>query len=468
MSRSGKLVGVVLFLLYNYYLCSNCEVNLNDNNEAATFSKAAFSILQKKLGENSILTILVFSRNQNLFDDVIDKIIHQAQGTINVIVQKVKSFTVIGSFEFSNEVLRCNGTCLCLYALEKTFPLDAFYNFYDHNVRDNRLLMYIHKSSVDETLFLIQNSEGARYNPSRIHFLFDTTDKNFIDLVVIEPYTPQACSHYQSSVINRFSKQSLEWEKSPQPIDLIENFHGCEIYVIVFENYADGIDIEETETGKVVFSGYYVDILNEYAKIANVKLTLKLPSPSDLNFMSRGTTTVQLNLHPMRVMYGDNNVGSLIPLVHRELFFAIPPGEPYTDWEILLLAYDTPTWILISVTFAASFIMILIINFMPTFVRNFVFGTGVTTPYLNVLIAFFGLSQVTLPARNFARFLLTLFIIWCLIIRTGYLGLLFEFMQGDKRKPEIKTIKELFQHNFTFVLDRTGLFFKKQMEEFER
>jgi len=89
-------------------------------------------------------------------------------------------------------------------------------------------------------------------------------------------------------------------------------------------------------------------------------------------------------------------------------------------------------------------------------VRNFVFGRNVTTPTLNVLIAFFGLSQGVLPRRNFARFLLTLFIMWSLIIRTCYQGKLFEYLQGDMRNPEIQTIKELVKHNFIYYYDKTN------------
>jgi len=56
------------------------------------------------------------------------------------------------------------------------------------------------------------------------------------------------------------------------------------------------------------------------------------------------------------------------------------------------------------------------------------------------------------PRRNFARFLLMLFIIWSLIFRTCYQGLLFEYLQGDGRKPPIKSIKELLSRNLTYFI----------------
>jgi len=59
-------------------------------------------------------------------------------------------------------------------------------------------------------------------------------------------------------------------------------------------------------------------------------------------------------------------------------------------------------------------------------------------PALNVLSVFFGLGQMILPGRNFARFLLMLFIIWSLIVTTGYQSVMFEHLQTDNRKPPIQ------------------------------
>jgi len=145
-----------------------------------------------------------------------------------------------------------------------------------------------------------------------------------------------------------------------------------------------------------------------------------------------------------------------VHFVEKELYFIVPEGELYTEWEKLFLAFDEVTWLLIVITFAASFAVIIFIsNFMSRRVQDFVFGEDVTTPSLNVLIALFGLGQIVLPGRNFARFLLTMFIIWSLIIRTCYQGLLFEYMIGEGRKPAIKTIDELLERNLTYHIHMT-------------
>jgi hypothetical protein len=75
-------------------------------------------------------------------------------------------------------------------------------------------------------------------------------------------------------------------------------------------------------------------------------------------------------------------------------------------------------------------------------IRNLVIGENVNTPSLNVAAHFFGLGQIEIPQRNFARFLVMMFILYCLIIRTTWQSKMFEFMQKEMRKPEVKTIKE--------------------------
>jgi hypothetical protein len=84
-------------------------------------------------------------------------------------------------------------------------------------------------------------------------------------------------------------------------------------------------------------------------------------------------------------------------------------------------------------------------------------------PSRNIML---GGGLFTLPARNFARFNLMMFILFCLIIRTAYQGVQFNMMfevrsicvhveRGfnfdlqDLRPKDIQTIEELFARNFT-------------------
>jgi hypothetical protein len=56
---------------------------------------------------------------------------------------------------------------------------------------------------------------------------------------------------------------------------------------------------------------------------------------------------------------------------------------------------------------------------------------------------------IVLPARNFARFNLILYILFCLIIRTAYQGVQFELMLKEVRPRDVQSIDELIEKNFT-------------------
>jgi ribosomal protein S13 len=61
--------------------------------------------------------------------------------------------------------------------------------------------------------------------------------------------------------------------------------------------------------------------------------------------------------------------------------------------------------------------------------------------------------MMTLPGRNFARFILMNYIWFALIIRTGYQGVQFEMMLKEMRPRDIETIDELIANNYTIYTD---------------
>lgn len=95
---------------------------------------------------------------------------------------------------------------------------------------------------------------------------------------------------------------------------------------------------------------------------------------------------------------------------------------------------------------------ILLINYKLKNVRNFVFGRNVKTPGMNMLAAVFGLQQIILPTRNFARFILMMFLLFCLVIRNAYQGALYIFLQSDGRHKEIQSIDEMNAMGFKYYI----------------
>lgn len=124
------------------------------------------------------------------------------------------------------------------------------------------------------------------------------------------------------------------------------------------------------------------------------------------------------------------------------------PGELYTSYEKLLLPFDNATWILLHLTFLIAFISVFIINRLPNFIQNRFYGENVQTPALNIISTFFGLTQRKIPKEYFPRFLLILFIFFCLIFRTCYQSKMYEFITSAPRRTPPLSVQDLKDRNY--------------------
>lgn len=133
-------------------------------------------------------------------------------------------------------------------------------------------------------------------------------------------------------------------------------------------------------------------------------------------------------------------------------FIFVPSGEKHSGYEKLLLPFDVVTWVCILITFSMAYTTVFLLNFTKPSIKTFVFGKNDKTPSLNIAIAFFVISQTTLPRTNFARYLLMTFIMYSMIIRTAYQGKMFEFMQKNTSKPGIQSFQELIEKDYTLYM----------------
>ena len=108
------------------------------------------------------------------------------------------------------------------------------------------------------------------------------------------------------------------------------------------------------------------------------------------------------------------------------------PAVSYTSYEKLMLPFDITTWMCLLFTFAIAFVVIFASRQTSEDKQNIIFGVKVQTPSLNVVGAFFGITQTRLPENNFARFILILFIFFCLIFRTAYQGKIYSLSVINK------------------------------------
>jgi hypothetical protein len=214
------------------------------------------------------------------------------------------------------------------------------------------------------------------------------------------------------------------------------NFHGCKLFVQRDEGAGSGV----------------IDIILDVVKLVNATY-----ASSKKNLAGDLIATLTSRY--------DNSLTSF-PFVTDTMIFIVPQGELFTPVEKMFKPFAFEVWIAILITLNIGLVSIWLISLFPVVVRNFVFGRFINTPSLNLLSIFLNGGQHKVPTRNFSRFLLTNFVIWCLIIRTCYQSELFKHLQSDERKPPVSTFAQIAEKNFTVLMSGVESFHENLEAQF--
>jgi hypothetical protein len=209
--------------------------------------------------------------------------------------------------------------------------------------------------------------------------------------------------------------------------------------------------VEDKHTLK---DGFIIDVLQNLEKELNFKASYIKGPFRNIRFkqVQMILWIFCLPIGQNEAIYGRAQIHLSRPLLIAKDLILVPPGQAFSSYEKLSFPFDKETWFLIAFTFLVSYFVIFIINFASIKIRNLVFGERVASPSLNVAAHFFGLGQLVLPRRNFARFLVMSFIIYSLIIRSAWQGKMFEFLNKEQRKPQVESVEEAKEKYFEFYL----------------
>lgn len=275
-----------------------------------------------------------------------------------------------------------------------------------------------------------------------------------LKLIRYNMFTKSAFLKPQPIELNRFSSLTMKWERSTY-FDSEMNFFGCQLTIdfpVLRKPYTN---IVNSTDGTEQQAGFLYDFMEELAKFYNFRTIYN--TFDILKFdLKKAMTKVQFRLETRKLhsyyIYNKRNIAPLHIMTSEVLI--VPPSGLYSPFEKLILPFDLETWIWILIFFGIGFLTVFVIYRCPRKIQQFVFGLNISTPSMNLTGTFFGIGQIALPGRNFSRYILMMFILFCLIIRTAYQGKMFEILQKDLRKPEIQTIDELFEKNITVLLTK--------------
>uniref|UniRef100_A0A182QQ18 Ionotropic glutamate receptor L-glutamate and glycine-binding domain-containing protein n=1 Tax=Anopheles farauti TaxID=69004 RepID=A0A182QQ18_9DIPT len=279
------------------------------------------------------------------------------------------------------------------------------------------------------------------------------------------PYRSDSCERIEPVLLHRFRKgQQVDRTIELFPAKL-DNLHRCRVTVCTF-HLPPYMLLDQGDT----YGGFEGDMLAALSEKLN--FTVQLVRPEEGEMWGRTPTVKEPNNTGAMsgcvrmvltgranftfggfAIRGDRNLmmkhGRSYYTVH--MVFAVPSGREYTPFEKLFRPFARSTWTLVVLYLAVALGVIYVIHLSRRrYVREFVYGRGVHTPILNLVVVLFGGTLQRLPARNFARTLLFLWMYYSLVVRTSYQSSLFEYLQEHKNFSPLQTIDALVKANYRF------------------
>ncbi|CAO1407683.1 unnamed protein product [Diamesa serratosioi] len=290
-------------------------------------------------------------------------------------------------------------------------------------------------------------------------------DKNeVISLLTFMPFNGFICGDTTPIKTNQFNGSSGEWEFIEFYPKKFKNLFKCPVRVGAFDT-TPAVIKKTIKNGSFILDGYDIAILKEFSKIINFSIDMNFSNVSGSygeiyeNGSSTGTINKVMN-NEVDIIIGNYYVTALrltfmsssSSYYTNPLLLVIPSGAPVAPLAKLMRPFQTTVWILLLCTLIIGIFVITIVTLQSLEVRHLVFGRQIQNQFLNLIVAFVGGSQHVLPKRNFSRTLLMVFLLFCLIIRSLYVGGLFEFLQTDQREPELATIDEIIEKDYTLYM----------------
>jgi hypothetical protein len=203
-------------------------------------------------------------------------------------------------------------------------------------------------------------------------------------------------------------------------------------------------------TGKL--SGVLIDIMNAVGQKYQMNMVFMIPEVQRRTLVSEGDAAPTISVSTY-YKYRDVIIVSHLTSTYTEEVYrlVITPSDSYTSYEKLAMPFDKTTWMLLGLTIGAAFGVTVIVNKQSRWIQDIVYGKNVRMPGYNIVSIFFGIGQSKVPMSNFPRTILVLFIWFCFIFRTAYVGVLFELLALDIQRPPPQTLLEVIKDSYSFL-----------------
>ena len=271
-----------------------------------------------------------------------------------------------------------------------------------------------------------------------------------------------SCDDFLPVKINEFDGKSLKWSANVFFPEKFKNLRKCVIRAGTYDNVPGTIIIKKSD-GTQKLSGYEVEIIEFFGSVLKFTPQFKIFPLSTGSFLPNKTATglmrrafeneVDLIFSILSLQQTRKNHLSETKSLHTDkIVLVIPQAELVNPIQKLFLTFELFTWLGLFIVIIIACIVISILKLFPRKYHSFIVGENTKTEFLNIWIILLGGTQEKLPMRNFSRYLLMMFVMFCLVMRTLYLGSLYNLLKNDISEKKLKTIDELINSNYDFYV----------------
>ncbi|KAG5669524.1 hypothetical protein PVAND_017411 [Polypedilum vanderplanki] len=441
--------------------------------DSLSVAKSMIDVIREfYIGNNLRFDFIIYGKLTNHLNEVITEVIKEISQEIVVNIQHFGN----GKYEIDlkQSAVIFTETIEKLHELQKySYHLKKAKNSLGFVNKHFKFLIYV--EHMKNLVQITRKVEHIIYPPLWLFEFYLINTFNYVELHAVTLYSKDSCGKLSPKFLNAYSKVSQKWEKKLKDFDHFSNFHVCMLSIAVdfgpnwylnvnrSENkkYFKKVDVYKAEIAHENFkySGLIHEVMKSVAKKANFTLhyTAK-SSKGELisganNFQSEFGFTIHINFNSFEKDFENSKrFWYSEPCGSIDYYFLVMLNDLYTNYEKLLMPFDFITWILLILTVGLTFGIIFGYYAFPKCIRMIFYSSDMKDPAFNTLGVIFGISQLKLPQRSTKRFVLSLFIWFCLIFRTCYQSMLFEFMTSDMRKPLPASIDDLREMNYTVMI----------------
>lgn len=300
--------------------------------------------------------------------------------------------------------------------------------------------------------------------------------------VSIQTYYPYSKEHCGKAVPVKFNRfHNGKWLKTLELFpNKMKNLFNCDLHVAVFKVTA--FMIVHSKGSQVEIDGIEAKLLKTLSSKMNFNLKLRFSRQPYGLISSNGTTTGKFELQTLLRTKAFKSfslcLGVIRMIVEKEvnltlgfftssklrdelmtasyphhissLVWVVPPGKALSSLEKLAKPFQLYLWLCIAL---ATFITLSVAGLLKLGNRdlqNILIKLNIHNPGFDVVRIILGQALTSFPKKNFARIILTAFILYCFVIQNSYQGALFSFIQKPLREKGVETTDEMLSEGFTF------------------